>query len=132
MCIRDRGVLAKVLGQSTFPDPQMLGRVSEEEYKKAIDLLGYYVDSSGDTTPVGVMDRGRLLEFRARVLAQYKRARGIRDDAIDIPAKKVRLSTIVDSTAEAEVNLISPERVSEMFERYRKHFGDYPSEEIEP
>eukprot|EP00969_Alexandrium_andersonii_P198078 8749223-Alexandrium_andersonii.AAC.1 len=61
-----RGVLATILGQPTFPDPQMLGRVSEEAYKKAIDSLGYFVDASGDTTPVGVMDRGRLLEFRAR------------------------------------------------------------------
>eukprot|EP00969_Alexandrium_andersonii_P324062 14318340-Alexandrium_andersonii.AAC.1 len=64
-----RGVLAKILGQASFPDPQMLGRVSEDEYKKVIDSLGYYVDNSGDRetyTPVGVMDRGRLLEFRAR------------------------------------------------------------------
>eukprot|EP00969_Alexandrium_andersonii_P058760 2589904-Alexandrium_andersonii.AAC.1 len=78
------------------------------------------------------MDRGRLLEFRARVLAAHKRAWGIREDAVEISAKKVRLSTIVDGTAEAEVNLISPERVTEMFEKYRQLFGDYPSEEIEP
>eukprot|EP00969_Alexandrium_andersonii_P340621 15055846-Alexandrium_andersonii.AAC.1 len=66
----------------------MLGRVSEEEYKRSIDSLGYYVNASGDATPVGVMDRGRLLEFRARVLAHHKRTRGIRDDAIEISAKK--------------------------------------------
>eukprot|EP00969_Alexandrium_andersonii_P104924 4629253-Alexandrium_andersonii.AAC.1 len=76
-----RGVLAKILGQATLPDPQMLGRASEDEFKKAIDSLGYYFDDSGDHeiyTPAGVMDRGRLLEFRARVLAAHKRSRGIR------------------------------------------------------
>eukprot|EP00969_Alexandrium_andersonii_P163389 7222212-Alexandrium_andersonii.AAC.1 len=78
------------------------------------------------------MDRGRLLEFRARVLAAHKRSRGIRDDAPQVAAKKVRLSTIVDGTAEAEVDLLSSERVTEMFEKYRQHFGDYPSEEVEP
>eukprot|EP00969_Alexandrium_andersonii_P029848 1302857-Alexandrium_andersonii.AAC.1 len=66
----------------------MLGRVSEEEYKKAIDSLGYFVDASGGYTPVGVMDRGRLLEFRARVLAAHKRTRGFRDDVVEISAKK--------------------------------------------
>eukprot|EP00969_Alexandrium_andersonii_P273137 12073040-Alexandrium_andersonii.AAC.1 len=60
------------------------------------------------------MDRGRLLEFRARVLATHKRNRGIRDDALPVSAKKARLSnTIVDGTAEAAVNLLSPERVTE-------------------
>eukprot|EP00969_Alexandrium_andersonii_P365782 15467002-Alexandrium_andersonii.AAC.1 len=100
-----RGVLARVLGQVIFPDPQMLGRVSEEKFKQAIDNLVYYVDRSGDReayTPVGVMDCGRLLEFRARELAAHKRSRGIREDALEVSAKKVRLSTIVDGTAEAE------------------------------
>eukprot|EP00969_Alexandrium_andersonii_P126589 5595331-Alexandrium_andersonii.AAC.2 len=130
-----RGVLARVLGQSIFPDPHMPGRVSEEEFKQAINDLGFYIDRSGDReerTPVGVMDRGRLLEFRARVLAAHKRARGIRDDTLPVPAKKARLSTIVDGTAEAEVNLLSPERVADMLERFRQHFGDYLSEETEP
>eukprot|EP00969_Alexandrium_andersonii_P007600 330903-Alexandrium_andersonii.AAC.1 len=43
-----RGVLARVLGQATFPDPHMLGRVSEEEYKQASNDLGFYVRRSGD------------------------------------------------------------------------------------
>eukprot|EP00969_Alexandrium_andersonii_P184529 8152262-Alexandrium_andersonii.AAC.1 len=63
----------------------MLGRVSEEEFNQALNDLGVYINRSGDReerTPVGVMDRGRLLEFHARVLATHKRARGIRDDAL--------------------------------------------------
>eukprot|EP00969_Alexandrium_andersonii_P145350 6428862-Alexandrium_andersonii.AAC.1 len=69
----------------------MLGRVSGEEFKQAIDNLGYYVDSPGVHevyTPVGVMDRGRLLEFRARVLSAHKHSLGIRDDALDVSIKK--------------------------------------------
>eukprot|EP00969_Alexandrium_andersonii_P325558 14385071-Alexandrium_andersonii.AAC.1 len=45
------------------------------------------------------MGRGRLLEFRARVLAAHKRARGVRDDALQVAAKKVRLSSPPSSTA---------------------------------
>eukprot|EP00969_Alexandrium_andersonii_P108129 4771101-Alexandrium_andersonii.AAC.1 len=59
MCIRDR----------TFPDPSLLARTSVEEFKQAITDLGFYVDRSGEheeRTPIGLMDRGRLLEFRAR------------------------------------------------------------------
>eukprot|EP00969_Alexandrium_andersonii_P291359 12879035-Alexandrium_andersonii.AAC.1 len=33
------------------------------------------------------------------------------------------------TAAEAEVDLLSPERATETFEKYRQHFGDYPSEE---
>eukprot|EP00969_Alexandrium_andersonii_P256248 11328145-Alexandrium_andersonii.AAC.1 len=51
---------------------------------------------------------------------------------LQVAAKKVRLSTIVDGTAEAEVDILSPERVTEMFEKHRQHSDDYLSEEIEP
>eukprot|EP00969_Alexandrium_andersonii_P137890 6098197-Alexandrium_andersonii.AAC.1 len=40
------------------------------------------MDRSGDReefSPIGLVGRGRLLEFRARVLAPHKRPRGIRD-----------------------------------------------------
>eukprot|EP00969_Alexandrium_andersonii_P119312 5274874-Alexandrium_andersonii.AAC.1 len=40
-----RGVLARVLGQETFPGPAMPARTSEEEFKQAISDLGYYVDA---------------------------------------------------------------------------------------
>eukprot|EP00969_Alexandrium_andersonii_P327963 14492845-Alexandrium_andersonii.AAC.1 len=61
------------------------------------------------------MDKGRLLEFRARVLSAYKKSRGIRDDAPQAAAKKVRLSTIVDCTTEVAVDLLSSERITELF-----------------
>eukprot|EP00969_Alexandrium_andersonii_P101019 4456688-Alexandrium_andersonii.AAC.1 len=64
-----RGVLARVLGQPTFPGPMLLARTSEEEFKQAIADLGVYVNRSADFeehTPIGIMDRSRLLEFRAR------------------------------------------------------------------
>eukprot|EP00969_Alexandrium_andersonii_P211263 9330705-Alexandrium_andersonii.AAC.1 len=83
----------------------MLARASEEDFKQAIADLGYYVDSSGETrelTRIGLMDKGRLMEFRAQVICAYKKSRGIRDDATPAPAKKVRLSAIVDGAAEAE------------------------------
>eukprot|EP00969_Alexandrium_andersonii_P333355 14732169-Alexandrium_andersonii.AAC.1 len=111
-----RGVLARVLGQLTYPDPAMLARTSEEDYKQAISDLGRYVDRSGAEpvqTPIGLMDKGRLLEFRARVIYAYKKSRGFREDAPPVAAKKVRLSTIVDGTAAAEVDLLSPERASD-------------------
>eukprot|EP00969_Alexandrium_andersonii_P145961 6455948-Alexandrium_andersonii.AAC.1 len=59
-----RGVLARVLGQTTFPDPKLLGRASEEAFKQAINDLGFYIDRSGEheeRTPVGVVGRSRLL-----------------------------------------------------------------------
>eukprot|EP00969_Alexandrium_andersonii_P168961 7467731-Alexandrium_andersonii.AAC.1 len=37
-----RGVLARVLGQPTYPDPSLLARTSEEELKQAIADLGFY------------------------------------------------------------------------------------------
>eukprot|EP00969_Alexandrium_andersonii_P338147 14944268-Alexandrium_andersonii.AAC.1 len=64
-----RGVLARVLGQETFPDPAMLAGTSEEDFKRAISDLGFYVDRSGgheEFAQIGLMDKGRLLEFRAR------------------------------------------------------------------
>eukprot|EP00969_Alexandrium_andersonii_P251014 11094257-Alexandrium_andersonii.AAC.1 len=36
------GNLARVLGQPTFPDPMLLARTSEEEFKQAITDLGVY------------------------------------------------------------------------------------------
>eukprot|EP00969_Alexandrium_andersonii_P050933 2238327-Alexandrium_andersonii.AAC.1 len=59
-----RGVLARVLGQETFPDPAMPARASEEDFKQAISDLGFYVDRSGgneEFTQIGLMDKGRLL-----------------------------------------------------------------------
>eukprot|EP00969_Alexandrium_andersonii_P332197 14681145-Alexandrium_andersonii.AAC.1 len=37
-----RGVLARVLRQETYPDPAMLARTSEEDFKQAIADLGFY------------------------------------------------------------------------------------------
>eukprot|EP00969_Alexandrium_andersonii_P029910 1305085-Alexandrium_andersonii.AAC.1 len=83
----------------------MLARASEEDFKQATSDLGFYIDRTGDApefTPIGLMDKGRLLEFRAQVISAYKKPRGFRDDAPPVSAKKARLSTIVDGTAESE------------------------------
>eukprot|EP00969_Alexandrium_andersonii_P024708 1078485-Alexandrium_andersonii.AAC.1 len=58
------------------------------------------------------MDKGRLLDFRAQVIPAYKKFRGFRNDAPPAAAKKVRLATIVDGTAEAEVDPLVPEAES--------------------
>eukprot|EP00969_Alexandrium_andersonii_P037635 1649939-Alexandrium_andersonii.AAC.1 len=70
------------------------------------------------------MDKGRRLDFRAEVISAFKKSPSLHDDAPPVSAKKARLSTIVDGTAEAEVDLHSPERVAQMFEQYRQHYGD--------
>eukprot|EP00969_Alexandrium_andersonii_P116971 5172871-Alexandrium_andersonii.AAC.1 len=94
----------------------MFARASEEDLKQAISDLGYYVDQPGDSPElarIGPVDNGRIVEFRAQVISACKKSRGIRDDATPVPAKKGRLSTIVDGAAETEVDLLSPERASE-------------------
>eukprot|EP00969_Alexandrium_andersonii_P023093 1010019-Alexandrium_andersonii.AAC.1 len=78
------------------------------------------------------MDKARLLQFRSEVIAAFEKAKGHRVDAPAIAAKKVRLSTIGDGTAEAEVGLSPPGPISEMFREHAQRYGDYPSEEIEP
>eukprot|EP00969_Alexandrium_andersonii_P368107 15472165-Alexandrium_andersonii.AAC.1 len=108
-----RGVLARVLGQATYPEPGVFARTSEEDFKQALKDHGYFERPGADgpvRVPIGFMDKGRLLDFRAEVITAYKKSRGFRDDVPPVSAKKVRLSTIVDETAEAEVDLLSPER----------------------
>eukprot|EP00969_Alexandrium_andersonii_P014910 651694-Alexandrium_andersonii.AAC.1 len=78
-----------------------------------------YFERPGDSgvitkVPLGLMDKGRLLKFRSEVVGAYK-PRNFRDEAPAPAAKKVRLSTIVGGTAEAEVDVLSPERISDMF-----------------
>eukprot|EP00969_Alexandrium_andersonii_P246605 10898296-Alexandrium_andersonii.AAC.1 len=108
-----RGVLARVLGQATYPEPAMLARTSEKYFKQAIADLGFYIDRSGETPEfhqIGPMDKGRLLDLRARFISAYKKSRGVRDDAPQVAAKMARLSTIVDGAAEAEVDLLTLQR----------------------
>ena len=52
--------------------------------------------------------------------------------ALSPPAKKVKLSNLVDVTAEAEVDLLDPSRLRAMFEDYEKDRGDDPHKDIEP
>eukprot|EP00969_Alexandrium_andersonii_P351121 15434716-Alexandrium_andersonii.AAC.1 len=69
----------------------MLARTSEEDFKQTIPDLGFYIDRTGETpecAQIGLMDKGRLLEFRARVISAYKKSRGFRDDAPPVSAKK--------------------------------------------
>eukprot|EP00969_Alexandrium_andersonii_P287878 12726828-Alexandrium_andersonii.AAC.1 len=62
----------------------MLAHTSEEDFKQAIAGLGFYVDRSGEHdefSQIGLMGKGRLLEFRAWALAAYEKPQGIRGDA---------------------------------------------------
>eukprot|EP00969_Alexandrium_andersonii_P121973 5393235-Alexandrium_andersonii.AAC.1 len=45
-----QGVLARVLGQATYPEPATLARTSEEDFKQAIADLGFYIDRTGETS----------------------------------------------------------------------------------
>ncbi len=47
-------------------------------------------------------------------------------------AKRVKLSSLVDVTAEAELNPLAPEAVRDMFERYSLARGEPPAPDIEP
>eukprot|EP00969_Alexandrium_andersonii_P093884 4147500-Alexandrium_andersonii.AAC.1 len=60
------------------------------------------------------MARTQLLRFRAEVLAALKnlRAACLGGEAGPPATKKVRLSSVVDGTAEAEVELLSPDKVN--------------------
>eukprot|EP00969_Alexandrium_andersonii_P063401 2791695-Alexandrium_andersonii.AAC.1 len=44
----------------------------------------------------------RLDHFRSDVITAYKKSEGLRDNAPAVAAKKVRISTIVDSIADVE------------------------------
>eukprot|EP00969_Alexandrium_andersonii_P197157 8710866-Alexandrium_andersonii.AAC.1 len=43
-----RGGLARVLGKATYPEPAMLARASEDDFKQEIANLGYYIDRAGE------------------------------------------------------------------------------------
>jgi hypothetical protein len=47
-------------------------------------------------------------------------------------AKRVKLSSVVDVTAEAEINPFTPEVVRDMFEKYSVARGEPPAPDIEP
>eukprot|EP00969_Alexandrium_andersonii_P232526 10266786-Alexandrium_andersonii.AAC.1 len=64
-----RGVLARILGQATYPDPGAFARASEEDYRQALKDHGYFERCGADgpvKTPIGLMDKGRLLGVRAQ------------------------------------------------------------------
>ena len=48
------------------------------------------------------------------------------------PTRKLKLSSVIDSTLDAEVHQLSPTEITEMYTRYKNRFGDHPSPEVEP
>ena len=48
------------------------------------------------------------------------------------PAKRVRLSSLVDSSAEAELITLEGSEIRRMFSEYKKARGDYPHKDMEP
>ena len=48
------------------------------------------------------------------------------------PTRKLKLSSVIDPTLDAEVQQLSPTEITEMYTRYKNRFGDHPSPEVEP
>eukprot|EP00969_Alexandrium_andersonii_P189087 8354874-Alexandrium_andersonii.AAC.1 len=57
------GVLARMLGQSTYPYAENFARTSEEDYRTAIKDHGYFerfFGAGAEKVPIGLMDKARL------------------------------------------------------------------------
>ena len=52
--------------------------------------------------------------------------------AVGPAAKRVKLSSLVDVTAEAELIPLSPESVRDMFEKYSSERSEPPAPDVEP
>ncbi|CAL1165921.1 unnamed protein product, partial [Cladocopium goreaui] len=48
------------------------------------------------------------------------------------PTRKLKLSSIVDPTLDAEILQLGQEEIAEMFSKYKSKFGDVPSADVEP
>ncbi|CAJ1414471.1 unnamed protein product, partial [Effrenium voratum] len=48
------------------------------------------------------------------------------------PTRKLKLSSVVDPTLDAEIVQLSHEEVTKMYSDYKAKFGDYPSLDVEP
>ena len=48
------------------------------------------------------------------------------------PTRKLKLSSIVDPTLDAEILQVGQEEIAEMFSKYKSKFGDVPSADVEP
>ena len=48
------------------------------------------------------------------------------------PTRKLKLSSVIDPTLDAEIIQLEQTTISDMFSRYRNKFGDVPSADIEP
>ena len=48
------------------------------------------------------------------------------------PTRKLKLSSIVDPTLDAEIIHVGQEEIAEMFSKYKAKYGDVPSADVEP
>ena len=56
----------------------------------------------------------------------------VTDTDITLVQRKRKLSTLVDSTLDADIQPLEPNQVRDMFATYRKERGEYPHEDHEP
>ena len=48
------------------------------------------------------------------------------------PTRKVKLSSVLDPTLDAEIIQLDPTEIAGMYTDYKARFGDHPSSDIEP
>ena len=129
------GALCTALGG--VPSPGDLADIPPETYLKALEAARIAVASGPGVkfTPLQIAACVRL-RGACRLLVGLTYQEEPPPGGAGTPgastAKKVKLSSIVDVAAEAEVDLLDTKEVLTMFEAYKATRGDYPPPDAEP
>ena len=124
--------------------------LTDEEYETIIDqaripapLRGAADEGPPELVPISAIDRSRLRQVRAqargeaglpgeRALVPAAMASSALVPATTPASKRVKLSSLVDPTAEAELVPLTSLALREMFARYEEDRGGPPGVEVEP
>ena len=120
--------------------------ILEEDWSKELEALRVTADDQ--ERPLNPLEKARFLRARRGVLILAGLVSGVAPpaggghsgstapEAPTVPqqpaARKVKLSSLLDLTAEADLVSMKPEAIRKAFEEYKATRGDYPHKDVEP